>query len=34
MERAAENLDFYEAARLRDENVELKKIISQKSDFR
>ena len=34
MERAAENLDFYEAARLRDENVELKKIISQKSDSR
>jgi len=34
MDTAAENLDFYEAARLRDENVELKKIISQKSDSR
>ena len=34
MNKAADKLDFYEAARLRDENVELKKIISQKSDSR
>ncbi len=34
MSKAAENLDFYEAARLRDENIELIKIISQKSDSR
>ena len=34
MSKAAEKLDFYEAARLRDENIELIKIISQKSDSR
>ncbi len=31
MNKAAEELDFYEAARLRDENIELKKIIHNKS---
>ncbi len=31
MNKAAEELDFYEAARLRDENIELKKIIQNKS---
>ncbi len=34
MGKAAKNLDFYEAARLRDENIELIKIISQKLDPR
>ena len=31
MNKAAEKLDFYEAARLRDENIELEKIINKKS---
>ena len=31
MNKAAKNLDFYEAARLRDEIIELKKIIESKS---
>ena len=31
MNDAAKNLDFYEAARLRDEIIELKKIIESKS---
>ena len=31
MNKSAEKLDFYEAARLRDENIELQKIIENKS---
>ena len=31
MNKAADKLDFYEAARLRDENIELEKIINKKS---
>ena len=31
MNEAAKKLDFYEAARLRDEIIELKKIIESKS---
>ena len=31
MTKSAEKLDFYEAARLRDENIELMKIIENKS---
>ncbi len=31
MNKASEKLDFYEAARLRDENIELEKIINKKS---
>ena len=31
MNKAAKKLDFYEAARLRDENIELEKIINKKS---
>ena len=34
MNTVAKNLDFFEAARLRDENIELKKIIESKLDFR
>jgi len=34
MNIVAKNLDFFEAARLRDENIELKKIIESKLDFR
>ena len=34
MDTAAKDLDFFEAARLRDENIELKKIIESKLDFR
>ena len=34
MNTAAKDLDFFEAARLRDENIELKKIIESKLDFR
>ena len=33
MNTVAKNLDFFEAARLRDENIELKKIIESKLDF-
>ena len=32
MTEAAEKLDFYLAAKLRDENIELKKIIESKLD--
>ena len=31
MNKAADKLDFYEAARLRDENIELQKILENKS---
>ena len=34
MDTAAKDLDFFEAARLRDEIIELKKIIESKLDFR
>ena len=34
MNSAAENLDFYQAARLRDEIGELKKIMQSKSNSR
>jgi len=34
MNTAAKDLDFFEAARLRDEIIELKKIIESKLDFR
>ena len=34
MNAAAKDLDFFEAARLRDEIIELKKIIESKLDFR
>ena len=34
MRKAAEKLDFYQAAKLRDENIELKKILKSKLDRR
>ena len=34
MREAAEKLDFYQAAKLRDENIELKKILKSKLDQR